>query len=118
MRGSSPHDETQRQGRNRSHACAILVRVARDLSFGKANTFFLAAVLTTAPVFDCRGGFEAGRAEGSEWRDSAISSPNKAATLLSSSNFAALGGDLVSVSSSPAPAISSFSSTPRSTKSS
>jgi hypothetical protein len=52
----------------------------------------------------------------SESADSAISSPNNAATSLSSSIFAALGTALVSARSFPALASNSFSSTPRSTK--
>ncbi len=47
---------------------------------------------------------------------SAISSPNRAATSLSSSTFAALGAAVVSGTSCPALASNSFSSTPRSTK--
>ena len=50
--------------------------------------------------------------------DSSISSPNRAATSLSSSSFAAPGSALVSAKSCPAWASNSFSSTPRSTKSS
>src|SRR5215831_10562903 len=46
----------------------------------------------------------------------AISSPNRATTSVSLSTFAAPGGALDSGESRPALAISSFSSTPRSTK--
>src|SRR5439155_16032396 len=49
---------------------------------------------------------------------SAISNPNKAATSLSSSTLAPLGAVFDSGRSSPALASNSFSSTPRSTKSS
>src|SRR6266849_240496 len=83
--------------------CPDLVRVARDLFFGEANPFVPAAIVIAVPVLGCRGGFEAVRVGGGELAGSAISSPNRAATLLSSSIFAA-------------PAINSFSSTPRSTK--
>src|SRR5262245_65090139 len=86
-----------------------LVRVTRDLFFADADAFFPAAVVIAVPVLARRRGFEAVRAEGSEWAGSAISKPNRAATSLSSSIFAAFGGALVSVRSCPAPAINSFS---------
>ena len=97
--------------------CPVLVRVTRDLFFGE-GTILPTAVAIAVPVLDPRGGFEAARVGGSALAGSAISRPNKAATLLPSSIFAALGVAFANVRSCPAPAINSFSSTPRSTKSS
>src|SRR5215469_8955086 len=78
-----------------------LFRVARNRSFGEANFFFLAAAVTALPVLGCGAGFEAVRVGGSDRAGSAISNPNRAATSLSSSVFAALGAAFVSVRSCP-----------------
>ena len=86
--------------------------------FFAAAVFFTAGVLLAVDVVErcCR--FGAMGVGISELAVSAISNPNRAATSPSSSTFAALGVALASGSPCPARASNSFSSTPRSTKSS
>src|SRR5215468_6509754 len=96
--------------------CPDLVRVPRDLFFAEAKPSFPLAAVIAVPALDGRSRLEAARIGGSEAAGSAISNPNRAATLLSSSIFAGFGVAFVSVRSCPAPAINSCSSTPRSTK--
>ena len=91
-----------------------LARVVRRkaTSVFAAGSVFLADILPFCAL-DCWGCF--GKAGFGVWGVSAISSPNRAATSLSSSTFAAPGA-VVSGESCPALASISVSSTSRSTK--
>ena len=95
-----------------------LARVARckATSVFAAAFVFLADILFPFFALDCWGRFGTVKAGFGVWGVSAISRPNRAATSLSSSTFAAPGAALVSGESCPALASISFSSTSRSTK--
>src|SRR5450759_3573043 len=92
-----------------THLGSDLVRVARgELLFFAAGTFVSAGVLLSFKALDRRGRLGAVGVRVSELAVSTISSPNSAATSLSSSTFAAAGAAFVREKSCPALAINSF----------
>ena len=95
-----------------------LARVARckATSVFAAAFVFLADILFPFCALDSWGLFGTTKAGFGVWGVSAISSPNRAATSLSSSTLAVPGAAVFSGGACPALASNSFSSTSRSTK--
>src|SRR5208282_6925938 len=100
-----------------AHLGSDLVRVAPgDLLIFAARVFASEGALLAFKGLDRWGRLGVAGFGVAEFAVSAISSPNSAATSLSSSIFAAAGAALLRATSCPAMASNSFSSTPRSTK--